>query len=245
MIALIAAFQFLTISPPLIRRAFTPTELGRAVGYFPLVGLALGGLLYGASLALTYAFGSTIAAALTLALWVLLTRALHLDGLMDSCDGLFGGFTPERRLEIMRDSRVGAFGAIGGTLMLLAQFAALYTILPSPPALILAPVIGRWVVALSVVIFPYARESGLGRDMKDKAGSPQALIASLIAVAAAWLLAGIPGLLTMVAASIVLLAGAWFTLRRIPGLTGDIYGALCILTELMVLLVFSARWIGA
>ena len=146
MTSLLTAFQFLTTFPAVIRRAFTAQELGRAVGFFPIVGLALGGVLYGLEVGLGLIFPAQVVAVFVLAAWLLLTRALHFDGFLDSCDGLFGGFTPERRLEIMRDSRVGAFGVAGGGLLLLAKYAAILS-LPNLSGLLLAPV--RWLSSLS------------------------------------------------------------------------------------------------
>ncbi|MCX6079767.1 MAG: adenosylcobinamide-GDP ribazoletransferase [Chloroflexi bacterium] len=111
MISLLAAFQFLTIFPNITRlnRIFTPDEMGRAAGFFPLVGLVLGGILLGLDSALRLFIQPQLAAVLVVAAWLMLTRALHFDGFLDIFDGLFGGFTPERRLEIMKDSRVGIF----------------------------------------------------------------------------------------------------------------------------------------
>ena len=238
MISLLTAFQFLTTFPAVIRRAFTVQELGRAVGFFPLVGLALGGVLYGLEIGLRLIFPTQVVAIFILATWLLLTRALHFDGFLDSCDGLFGGFTPERRLEIMRDSRVGAFGAAGGGLLLLAKYAALIS-LPHLSGLLLAPVLGRWVLSIAIFAYPYAREKGLGRDMKDNVRWPQIIISTAIAILAAWFFAGLTGLLAVVLAGIVFWLGASFILHRIPGLTGDSYGALCELTELAVLLFFT------
>lgn len=240
MIAILAAFQFLTITPPIVTRAFTPREMGRAVAFYPLVGLALGGVLYGLSIALGLAFPPPLTAALLLAAWVLLTRALHLDGFMDACDGLFGGFTPERRLEIMRDSRVGAFGVAGGVLILLAEAAAIQPLLAYPAALLLAPVAARWAMALAIVAFPYAREQGLGRAMKDHARTPEALIATAIALIAAWFAAGWWGLVALLLAAALAALLIWFALRRVPGLTGDLYGALGMSAELAVLVFFTA-----
>ena len=99
MVSIIAAFQFLTIFPALIKRAFTANEMGRSVGWFPLVGLVLGLLLYAVNHVAREIFPGTVPSALTLLACVAFTRAFHLDGFMDACDGLFGGFTPERRLE--------------------------------------------------------------------------------------------------------------------------------------------------
>jgi len=238
MTSLLAAFQFLTTFPAIIRRAFTAQELGRAVGFFPIVGLALGGVLYGLGAGLGFIYPRQIVAIFILAAWLLLTRALHFDGFLDSCDGLFGGFTPERRLEIMRDSRVGAFGVAGGGLLLLAKYAAILS-LPGLSGLLLAPVLGRWTLSMAIFAFPYAREKGLGRDMKDNVHWPQVILSTVVTVLAAWLFTGWTGLLAFILAGIVLWLGATFILRRIPGLTGDSYGALCELTELATLLLFT------
>lgn len=238
MISLLTAFQFLTTFPALIRRSFTAQELGHAVGYFPLVGLALGGVLYGMEVGLGLIFPAQVVTVFILAAWLLLTRALHFDGFLDTCDGLFGGFTPERRLEIMRDSRVGAFGVAGGGMLLLAKYAAIVS-LSHLSGLLLAPVLGRWAVSIAIFAYPYARDKGMGRDMKDNVLWPQVILATGIALLAAWFFAGWAGLLAFAIAGAVLWLGASFILRRIPGLTGDSYGALCELTELTVLLLFT------
>jgi adenosylcobinamide-GDP ribazoletransferase len=175
---------------------------------------------------------------LILSAWLLLTRALHFDGFLDTCDGLFGGFTPERRLEIMRDSRVGAFGVAGGGLLLLTKYAAILS-LGHLSGLLLAPVLGRWTLSMAIFAFPYAREKGLGRDMKDNVRWPQVTLSTVVAGLAAWFFAGWTGLLAFALAGIVLWLGSTFILRRIPGLTGDSYGALCELAELAVLLFFT------
>jgi len=238
MISLLTAFQFLTTFPAVIRRAFTAQELGRAVGFFPLVGLALGGVFYGLVSGLRLIFPLQVVAVFVLVVWILLTRALHFDGFLDTCDGLFGGFTPERRLEIMRDSRVGAFGVAGGGLLLLAKFAAMDS-LAELSGLVLAPVLGRWVLSMAIYAYPYAREKGLGRDMKDNVRWPQVILATVVTVLLAWFFARWTGLLAFTIAGLVLWLGAGFILRRIPGLTGDSYGALCELAELAVLLLFT------
>jgi adenosylcobinamide-GDP ribazoletransferase len=237
MVSLLAAFQFLTTFPAVIRRAFSPQELGRAVGYFPLVGLALGGVLYGLGNGLSLIFPEPVVAVFILAAWLLVTRALHFDGFLDTCDGLFGGFTPERRLEIMRDSRVGAFGVAGGGLLLLAKYAALISS-PHLSGFLLAPVLGRWALSTAIFAYPYAREKGLGRDMKDNVRWLQVVLATTITLLVAWFFAGWIGLLAFAIAGIVLWLGANFILRRIPGLTCDSYGALCELIEIVVLLIF-------
>jgi adenosylcobinamide-GDP ribazoletransferase len=242
---LAAALQFLTVMPPLVRRPFTPLELGYSVGWFPLVGLLLGALLAGLDWLLALAFPPGVTAALVLTAWVLSTGALHLDGFLDTCDGLFGGRTPEDRLRIMRDERVGAFAVTGGILLLLLKYAALASNPERLSALIAATVIGRCCMAWAVVSYPYARAEGLGRVIKDNTNGSQVCFATAVTtivvcaqgeVSGDWR-AVVAALLAM-ALSYFVLAG--FVLRRLPGLTGDVYGALCELLETMVLLVFVA-----
>lgn len=239
MISLLAAFQFLTVFPTLIRRLFTPDEMGRAVGFFPLVGLALGGILLGLDGGLRLFLPPTLAATLVVAAWLALTRGLHFDGFLDIFDGLFGGFTPERRLEIMKDSRVGAFGVAAGVLLLFAKLFSIAALTNRPAAFLLAPVLARWSMGVAIFAFPYARDKGLGRDMKDKAGWPQMILAGLVALAVAWFTAGWPGLLIFALAALLLFLAARYMLTLLPGLTGDSYGMLCELIELFVLAVFT------
>lgn len=243
--AFLAAVQFLLISPAFIRRPFTTGELGAAVGFYPLVGLILGGLLVGMDWLSSWLFPPLVRSAVVLTVWVLLTGALHLDGFLDACDGLLGGFTPERRLEIMRDERVGAYALSGGILLLLIQFSALSALDGARlAALFLAPVLGRWGIALALIAYPYARSSGLGREIKDNARFPQAVLATIFALlallGATWLYSPRPILAVSITALITWLAVTRFTLKRIPGLTGDIYGAINLLVETSVLLALVA-----
>jgi adenosylcobinamide-GDP ribazoletransferase len=235
----IAALQFLTLFPPIIRRMFTPAEMGRAVGYLSLIGALLGGALGGLAWGLAYVFSPAVAAVLVLAASTVATGALHLDGFLDTCDGLLGGRTPEARLEIMRDERVGAFGLAGGVLLLLLKFTAL-AVCPTPAvALVLALTLSRWAIALAIVAFPYARDTGLGRSMKDHAGGRQVALATGTALVVAWLAGGWMGLASIALTGAVTWMGARFALKRLPGLTGDLYGALSELVETAVLLLFA------
>jgi adenosylcobinamide-GDP ribazoletransferase len=238
LIDFLLALQFLTLMPPVVRRPYTPDEMGRTVAYYPLVGFALGAVLAGADHLLSWFFPPPVSAALLLIVWTLSTGALHVDGFLDACDGLLGGSTPEHRLEVMRDHRIGAFAFTGGALLFLTKFTALATTSARLPALLLAPVMGRWGMALALVAFPYARAQGLGRDLKDHATWRQAFLATILALGGAWLTAGRHGLMIASFAALVMLACARFTLKRIPGLTGDIYGMLNEIIEAIVLLAF-------
>lgn len=238
---LLVALGFLT-ALPLPAREVKPTALGRASAYFPLVGLLLGLALVALDALLGLIWPGAIAdAGLVLAL-VLLTGGFHLDGLMDSCDGLFGRRDPARRLEIMRDSRVGSFGVLGAVCTLLLLYAALGE-LTRPwrwGALLVAPTLGRWAMVLAIWRFPYARPEGLGRAFKDGVGPWQVAVASLIAVAVACGALGLGGVAAfVVAGAAALLIGA-FVCTRIPGLTGDSYGAINEVVQIVSLLTILA-----
>lgn len=241
MITILIAFQFLTIIPALTRpdRIFSALEMGRSVAFFPLVGLILGGILLGIDKLLVQYFHPQLAAVLLIAVWLVLTRALHFDGFLDIFDGLFGGFTAARRLEIMRDSRVGAFGVAAGILLLLSKTFAVADLVNRPAALLLAPLLGRWAMSIAIFAFPYAREKGLGREMKDHTGWLQVIFASLLALVVTWFMAGWWGLVVLGLCLLVVIVVARYMLRLLPGLTGDSYGMICELIELIVLLAFN------
>ena len=240
---LFAAFQFLSIFPAVIRRPFTAKELGRSVSYYPMVGLAIGAVLFSVMRGMSFYFSPQVSAAVVLILWVILTRAIHLDGFLDTCDGLFGGFTPDKRLLIMRDSRVGAFALVGGGVLLIAMFATIVSTNNMLGSLLLAPVLGRWSLSFALVTFPYARQEGMGREIKDNSRWPQLLFASVTTLAITWFVGQWLGL---IAFGIVIACGYFwlrYVLRLIPGLTGDIYGATCVLIEMLVLIIFSGNFV--
>ena len=241
MVPIIAAFQFLTIFPTIVRRMFTSLEMGRAAAWFPFVGLVLGAVLYGVYYLSQSIFPLNVSGALTLFAWVVFTRAFHLDGFMDTCDGLFGGFTTERRLEIMKDSRVGAFGVAGGVLVLLTQYTALVSSLNVLPALILATTLGRWASPLVIYALPYAREDGLGIEMKRNVGIQEVFLATLIAGVVSWFMFSWTGLVLMFVAAVIAFLVALYVMRLLPGLTGDIYGTVTIIVETVVLLFFTVK----
>jgi adenosylcobinamide-GDP ribazoletransferase len=243
--AFAAAIQFLLVSPAFVRRAFTPKELGAATGYYPLVGVLLGSLLAAVDVLLASIYPAQLRSALVLAMWIVLTGALHLDGFLDTCDGLLGGATARRRMAIMRDERAGAFALAGGGLMLITMFSALAAIEEARwAALLLAPVLGRCGMTLAIVVFPYGRRTGLGRDIKDHAGVRHAVGASLTALvvvgAFGWGLHSLAPAAALVCAAAVWGLASAFILRRVPGMTGDTYGALNMLVETTTLLTLAA-----
>ncbi len=236
------ALQFLTAIPPVIRRTFGTTELGRSQAYFPLVGLFLGFILVG----LDWLWGPVspplvVNALLVLSL-VLLTGALHLDGLMDTCDGLFSYADPQQRLDIMRDSRVGSFGVVGGITILLVKFAALSS-LPAPfrfATLLVMPTLGRWAMVGALSAFPYARPEGKGTAFRGNTNVWSTLMATMVALVVAVLSLRLLGAVILVMVAVFTWLSGQYVLRKIPGLTGDTYGAICETVEALVLLAVVA-----
>lgn len=172
------------------------------------------------------------------AVLALLTRGLHLDGFMDTFDALSGGRDRERRMEILKDPRMGAFAVVAVVLLLLVKCSALAA-LPSesrPWTILLVPCISRWAVLLVMARFPYVRREGLGTPFVPVGGSARVTIAgSAVTAAAVLALAGPLGLVLVGAAAVVALTvGAWAT-RLLGGVTGDIYGAVVETAEAVML----------
>jgi adenosylcobinamide-GDP ribazoletransferase len=179
-----------------------------------------------------------LVAALLLVAWVAVSGALHLDGFVDCCDGLLVAQSSERRLEIMKDSRVGAFGLVGAICLLLVKFSAL-TALPSDGGttwLLLVPVVGRWAMVWVAWRYPLAREDGFAAWYRRGLGWRQVALAGVSTLLIAVAVGGWVGLTTVAAVWLFALLFAAWVLRRIPGLTGDVYGALNELAEVVGLL---------
>lgn len=249
---LLAAIGFLTIIPmPRVGKG----ALAWARMWFPVVGLGIGALLAGSDYVLRegywaltgFGFPALLLAALLITFLVVITRALHLDGFMDTCDALFGGDSAERRLEIMRDSRVGSFAVAGAVCLLLISFAAIVSLWPPGRfwALLVIPCLSRWVMVVTMAAFPYARnEDGLGSAFLQGGTRAQTLIATLLAIAAAIVFAGPTGIVLPVVAVIVALAVGQFATTRLGGVTGDVYGAVNELAMMAMLVAASLLTLG-
>lgn len=235
----LAALQFLTTIPLLPRRKLNPEELGRSLGYFPVVGLLIGLMLAALSWMLGLILPAAVVNILLVIALVVITGALHLDGLADTCDGLGGYRTPEERLEVMRDSRIGGFGAIGVSCLLLAEYVSLNSVPVGllMGALVLMPVLSRWAMVYAVFAYPYARPSGLGKAFKQQATWQKMVIATIVALAVAMILFQLAGLALMLGVWLITLAMAAYLKRKFGGLTGDTYGAMAEVTEVGVLIL--------
>lgn len=232
------ALQFLTRLP--VRLPGTPDVhlVGRSLLYYPLVGLILGSLLATLNWILGDASG-LLRAALLLATWVLLTGALHLDGLADSADAWVGGLGDrERTLAIMKDPYCGPAAVVTLMVVLLTKFAALEQLASAGNlvALVLAPVFGRIALVALFLTTPYVRPGGLGADLAQhfpRRGCTIVLFASLITIP---LVTDSQGFWMMLAVAGTMLLLRSLMIQRIGGITGDTAGAVVTLTEVTALM---------
>lgn len=238
------ALSFLTILPVRLDPVMQPGDLGRSAVWFPLVGALLGALLCGARYGLALLFPEHLTAILIVALWAALTGGLHLDGLADCCDGLLASVPPQRRLEIMKDPRLGTFGGAGLLLHLLIKIGLLLSI-PAPMTLagiaplLLAPALARWLILL-VARQPMARPGGLGVEFSLGVTRSTFLLAAVIPLALA-ALSGWRGLLAVALAHLALWGVIRLARQRLGGVTGDVMGLTIELGESMALLAFAIQ----
>ena len=235
------ALGFLTTIPSPYHDPSGIEELGKAAVWFPLVGALIGELVALIYLGLSRFFPITVSAVVSVAAWVYLTGGLHLDGLADSLDGLLNSSSPERRLEIMKDPRLGAFGALGLILVIIFKISIL-TALPVYFTLVAIPLAAS--TARGLLLWgarqPMARPGGLGAAFRPELGWMGWMISAVVPLGLA-VLCGWRGLAALVigglcAAGIIRLARI-----RLGGLTGDVFGLIVESVEAVILLVLVAH----
>jgi adenosylcobinamide-GDP ribazoletransferase len=202
------------------------------------VGLIIGLILVGLNWLFGLLLPSAVVNALLIVFLTIITGALHLDGFVDTCDGLASYKTTEDRWQAMHDSRAGGFGIIGVVLLLLVKYASLSSI-PQPSlmmALVLMPVLSRWAMVYAIFAYPIAQPSSLGRVFKEGTSWVRLTMATLTALAVAVALAQLVGLAIMFLIWVMTVAIATYLRRKFSGLTGDTYGAINELAELGVLI---------
>ena len=246
----LAALKFLTILRGRRQRAVAPEELARSTGYFPLAGGIIGLILAGAYWLLQFILPPNVVRGLLLVGATVLSGGLHLDGFIDTFDGIGGHKSAEARWEVMRDSYAGSFGIVGVFLLLLVKYLALSSVPDSLmiPTLILMPTVSRWTMVYSIFAHPYARPSGLGTIFKEGTDWRKFLIATAIALAVAIPLFRAAGLVIMLGTWLTALAMASYLKGKFAGLTGDTYGAINEVTEVAVLILVCLlaynQWLG-
>jgi adenosylcobinamide-GDP ribazoletransferase len=237
------ALLFLTVLPLSAPPTVQTRELGRSMAYFPLIGLGLGLLLAGANYLLGFFFPPTVGALLVLLLLIFATGALHLDGVADTADGMYGIRDRAARLRIMKDSRVGAMGVVALLCLLLLKVVTLTAIPPALrwPVLIVLPVVGRWMMVALAVLAPYARsEGGTGSVFVEGVGRRELFLATLILAAVLIGFFQLWGLTFLAALILIVIALERYFKARLGGVTGDILGAVCEWSEAFFLLLCSA-----
>lgn len=251
----LAAFQFLTRLPIPVQIDYTERVFQRSSVFYPLVGFVIGLLLLLAGEGLSNVLPTMPATVLLLTIWVVLTGGLHLDGLMDTADGILSHRPREQMLEIMKDSRAGAMGVIVCVLHLLLKFSLLYTLLDANymeergsllMLLAIVPIWSRWFMVAAIKNWPYARpNSGLGSLFRGVSGGHVAL-SLIVALLTTTLIiyasspTSLPGWSIVLGyTAITMLTGAAiaaYISSKLGGLTGDTYGALNELLESVLLL---------
>lgn len=234
------ALRFLTVYPFGGDEDIQGSDLATSTIYYPLVGAMIGLILYWGLQWALIPWPAPLASAVMVTVWVLLTGGLHLDGLMDTFDGLGVRGDLTRRLEVMRDSRVGAFGVQAALLNTILKIAAVSALATHPqwfPALIFAPVAGRTAMVALMATGRYAREGyGLGREFVERTGKGHFLVATLLFVIIGYLTLGFVIFAVLLSQGMVFLLLRWFYRQNFGGITGDLLGAACEIHELAFLL---------
>jgi len=241
--SLLVAISFLTTIPvPWIGEEDFKV-FGRSTAWFPLVGLLIGGLIAGAYYGLRFIFPVPVVAVFVTIFWVVLTGGLHLDGLADSLDGLLPSVPREKRLSILKDVHLGAFGVTGLVLALLTKAVLLFS-LPKEQiffAIPLAAATGRWALVLAA-LQPSVRQGGLGDMSKQGMRKMHGLFAAfqvLLILGGAVYFGRWQALIAVGAAHLLILWIFVSARKKLGGLTGDIFGLCAELSELVVMSVFS------
>jgi len=234
---IIIAWQFLTVIP--IQRGLRPRgkELGSSMAFFPLVGMLLGGVLALFDLILQGVFPVEIRSILILALLTIITGANHLDGFADTVDGIMGGRNRREALRIMKDSRVGAEGAVGLVLLILMKYLCISHLHGAwrVMGLITMPAASRWTMVLMAYMGPYARKTGQGRAFVESMHLHTLTAATGTAIVGVGLLMGLKGLVILCLVGAVAILSTLYFRRKLGGITGDTLGALNEASELLFL----------
>lgn len=223
-----------------------PAREESSLFWYAFIGLILGGA---SALAAWLIRLPLLAGAAFTAILAWSTRAFHLDGLGDAADGFGGGFTPQRSLEIMSDSHIGSFGTVAISLCLIVKTAAaseLMSMSASPASLALAPALGRTAIVLLCWISKYAKSSGKAKALTDNCRIHHVLTAFVTSAIAAWGIHQLSSeasawlLASPFAAAIIMAAWLHFvSKRKTGGITGDVAGACCELTETLALVMMA------
>lgn len=249
-----AAFQLLTRIPVPAAIPFTPQVLARSTVYYPIIGMVIGVIVAAAAAGMDGRVPPLPAAVLLLALWLALSGGLHMDGLMDTADGALSNRSRERMLEIMKDSRVGAMGALAAIVLLLFKFSTLASMMDIGTDWL---AIGTWIafasglsrlwIVIAMVAFPVARPGeGMASSfagVRSRHAAAAMAVQAVLTGLAFWLIPEACGqwakfaLVSVIAATVFGWGTARWLTRKLGGLTGDTYGAMTETIEAALLFV--------
>lgn len=233
------ALGLLTTIPAPVSREASPKELSRAVALFPVVGLIIGGAIFATGRLAALVLPAPLPATLMVAVLCVVTGCLHLDGLADSADGLFGAHSGKDPIEIMKDPRVGLFGVAAVAVVLMLKFAGLATLRESLLAAALFPVLGRWGAVVGLSLGRPAAKSGLGTSFCEMTGMGELLVGGVVTLALSVIIGGRAGLAGFVAVSGLAFLMVLYFRRRVGGITGDLAGAMIELSEVAALIILA------
>lgn len=230
----IIAMQFLTRLNIFKNQEVTEETFGRSLICFPLVGIIIGGILLFVAYLSQYCFSPFSTAVFIVIVEILVTGGLHLDGYMDTSDGIFSGRPRERIMEIMKDSRVGSMGVAALFVMLLLKitFFTEIPLLDYWPIIVLMPLISRWAMVYVVTSYPYARPQGLGGIFHKQANNKMFIIVSLYSLNITLVLLPYKLWIAVLLTIISTIGVATRINKILQGHTGDTYGAVCETTEI-------------
>ncbi len=237
---ILLAFSFLTRLPIPVRREIKERELASASAYFPLVGLVLAGGAAVIFKILTPFFPLAVNILLVLVFLAIITGGLHLDGFMDTLDGLGCGGDKEKTLSVMKDSRVGAYGAAGISFLVLFKFIVLFELTQAGaaffPMFAAMLVVSRWSMVTALYKSKYPRSQGLGRAFVEYVSVREVAVSSLITITAMYFLS-YDYLYTLPLFIIYVLLIKRFFTKKLGGITGDTLGFINEVAEVLFLLV--------
>ena len=237
------ALQFLTVFPLSTKHHFDEIDLGKSMLYFPLIGLGIGGILVCFRILLSFYLPGAVVDAVLIALLIAITGAMHLDALADTADGVFSGKDRNGKLEIMKDSAVGAMGVISIVMLILLKYVALVALSTTlkNKALLLMPMLGRWTQVIVAYCSEYAGLSkGLGFPFTTHVSLMILILTALMSAVAAFYLFSLPGIIVVGAIGGTALLYSFFFKWLLGGVTGDVLGASSELIEVLFLILILA-----
>ncbi len=240
------ALQFLTRIHIIRRDHWNMDDFGKSVPYFTFIGVIIGILSTFVYLLTLFVLNQELAALFTVIFQFLLTGGLHADGFMDTSDGLFSGRDRERKLEIMKDSRVGSNGVVGFVFLTLIKWQTLAFLPPyaAIPMLILLSAYSKWGLTMSIRLYPYARKEGMGKAFADLSPTHSVMTAFITAIIATSLMLWMNTAGTYFIVLFFLAIGFNLVLnnycaKHLGGLTGDTYGFVSESTEALLLISYT------